>query len=107
MMIEMIGRGRYSNVHRAIEIKTGKEFAIKIIDTEYLSKQEFDILYNEANIMEVMHHPNIIKFYEMSENDQSFKFRLEYVKGDDLYQYVIKNHPLSENFISKVMKNIL
>jgi len=85
MIIEKIGRGRYSNVHKAIETKTGKEFALKIIDIKNLTEEEFQILYNEAKIMEVLKHPNIIEFFEMSENENSFKFLLELIKGEDLY----------------------
>ena len=41
MIIEKIGRGRYSDVHKVLEIKSGKAFALKIIDVEGLTEAEF------------------------------------------------------------------
>lgn len=33
---------------------------------------EKEVLYNEAKIMEVLHHENVIKFYESSESIDSY-----------------------------------
>lgn len=41
---------------------------MKIIPKEGLTKEEHDILDNEARIMKVLRHENIVKFYHSLEN---------------------------------------
>lgn len=37
MIIEKLGRGRYSDVHKVIEYDTGNKFALKVIPKQGLS----------------------------------------------------------------------
>lgn len=72
MIVEKLGWGKYSDVHKVINYKTGEKFALKIISKQGLSEDELKILFNEAKIMEVLRHKNIIKLFEAKENYQTF-----------------------------------
>ena len=71
MIVEKLGRGKYSEVHKVVSMEHGKIYALKIIPKEGLEQDEVDVLYNEARIMEVLRHSNIIQFIEATENNDS------------------------------------
>ncbi len=106
MIIEKIGRGRYSNIHKVISHVNGKFYALKIIKKKGLSQTEMVVLENEAKIMEVLNHKNIIKFYEESQNFESILYIIEYVQGHDLFEYITDNFPIGETKSSWIMKNL-
>lgn len=45
---------------------------MKICRKEDLDLLEKEVLYNEAKIMEILHHDHVIKFYESSESIDSY-----------------------------------
>lgn len=72
MIVEKLGRGRYSSVFKVIKMENGSNYALKICSKDNLSKEELRVLYNEAKIMEVLRHKNIVKFYEATDNQETF-----------------------------------
>ena len=72
MIVEKLGRGKYSEVHKIISYKDGTPYALKIIPKDGLSEEEKEILYNECRIMEVLRHDNIIKFVEAVETPENY-----------------------------------
>ena len=72
MIIEKLGRGRYSSVHKVVSIENGKNYALKVCSKEDLCNDELRVLYNEAKIMEVLRHKNIVEFKEATDNAETF-----------------------------------
>lgn len=60
MIVDKIGRGKYSEIFKVLECKTGKSYAMKVIKKDNLSKTELKVLYYESKIMEVLDHENIV-----------------------------------------------
>jgi calcium/calmodulin-dependent protein kinase I len=60
-------------VKKAIRISDGKEVAIKIIPKTKV-KNHFDMVKDEVSVLENLHHPNVIGFYD------SFESRLVVVR---------------------------
>lgn len=44
--------------------------------------------------MKILKHPHIVKFYDGWENYNSFNYLLEYIEGEDLYEYITNRGPL-------------
>jgi len=80
---ELLGRGGFAKVYHAINNHTGKEYAMKIIDTSRMKKENCD---NEIRLFQsISHlsHPNIVK-YETSFKDpikQRCVIIMEFCKG--------------------------
>ncbi len=70
--IERIGKGKFSKVYKVKSKLDLKYYALKIIEEEELSEDEKLVLLNEARIMQVLHHPNIVKYYESSKTHNSY-----------------------------------
>jgi len=103
---EIIGKGKFSKVYRVRERDTGKEHALKIINKKTLLDEEKVILINEAGIMQVLSHNNVVKLYQSIETHEYYFHVLELVNGDDLYNYVSKRKFLDEYEASWIMKNL-
>lgn len=64
------------------------------------------MLLNEARIMEVLRHDNIIKFIEVSENHEYYQYIMEFFDGEDLFNFVGKYDLLVEEQISKIVGDL-
>lgn len=56
---EPLGFGKFSTVYRALEKKTGKEYAVKIIQRRSLSPRENQALRTEIAVLRLLNHPNV------------------------------------------------
>jgi serine/threonine protein kinase len=52
--------------------QTGEERAVKIINKEKLSSKQMKQFANEVQILRQLDHPNIIKLYEIFEDEDYF-----------------------------------
>lgn len=95
--IKSIGKGGYSNVALVCKESTNELYAAKIFPFKEL-KQKDEIRYttNEINILSILDHPNIIKYYDSfnlkNYNDEEyFIIILEYVEGCSLLDFICDN----------------
>ena len=91
---KLLGRGGSGIVFLAKD-ENDNEYAIKSINKELISN--YSQLITESEISLKVVHPNIIKLYDIYENDKTIFFVLECVKGGDLLQYLLNN---SNNHLS-------
>ena len=78
--IEVLGEGQTSRVVRALDTTTGGEVALK--------RGERDALTREFVILRGLSHPNIVRAFEIDEDDEGSLMVMEVVIGDDLATYV-------------------
>lgn len=72
-----IGRGGFSVVVEAIEKKTGDKCAIKCIKKTMVEGDDIKLLRREIKIMKRVSHPNILKLYEVFEDEDEFFLVME------------------------------
>jgi serine/threonine-protein kinase ULK/ATG1 len=94
-----IGRGMYSTVFRAVNMKTKQEVAIKQVRAEKF--KQFPKLeegtYNEINILSNLEScPHIIKYFDMLKTVNNFYFVYEYCNGGTLEKLLKEKGSLSE-----------
>jgi len=65
-----LGEGRYGVVKYCIQKQTGREAAIKIISKNAMDSTAYEHVHNEMEILKVCQHPNIIKLYDILENQE-------------------------------------
>jgi serine/threonine protein kinase len=94
---EKVGEGKYGIVKRCIQKTTNREAAIKIVKKILMDQESMNQLNIEIEILKMCQHPNIIKLYDIFENQEylfiSNCFLIlvtEYCKGGDLYKYLEK-----------------
>ena len=72
-----IGRGGFSVVVEGTHKKTGERFAIKCIKKTMVEGDDIKLLRREIKIMKRVNHPNILKLYEVFEDDEEFFLAME------------------------------
>jgi serine/threonine protein kinase len=94
---KIIGSGKYGVVRKGTSI-ANPEFtvAIKIIDMNKLSSQ-FHSLIQEILTLKKVDHPNIVSIHEMFRDDNKLFLVLEYVEGQELFDFVTERFKLMES----------
>jgi len=91
-----IGRGGFSVVVEAQNKKTGQKVAIKRIKKDQVEGDDIKLLLREVHIMRGLNHPNILKLYEVYENDEEFFLVMELVTGKELFDKIVERGQYSE-----------
>ena len=94
-----IGKGTYSKVFTVQNKTNFKIFCCK----EILKSKIVDLLKfkNEINTLSKVDHPNIIKFYEIFEDERNFSFIMENCSGGELFQKILDKLSKGETFSEK------
>ncbi|XP_019607952.2 myosin light chain kinase family member 4 isoform X2 [Rhinolophus sinicus] len=92
---EILGGGRFGQVHKCEEKATGLKLAAKIIKTR--GKKDKDEVKNEITVMNQLDHVNLIQLYDAFESKNDIVLVMEYVDGGELFDRIIDdNYNLTE-----------
>ncbi|KAM6184877.1 myosin light chain kinase family member 4 [Rhynchocyon petersi] len=92
---EILGGGRFGQVHKCEEKVTGLKLAAKIIKTR--GSKDKDEVKNEINVMNQLDHVNLIQLYDAFESKNDMVLVMEYVNGGELFDRIIdENYNLTE-----------
>ena len=69
---ETLGKGKYGIVRLGIHKSLNKKVAIKIIAKDQLSENASLLIRNEIEILKISQHRNIVKIYNVYENQNFF-----------------------------------
>ncbi|XP_023658722.1 serine/threonine-protein kinase NIM1 [Paramormyrops kingsleyae] len=102
-----IGCGNFSHVKLGIHALTKDKVAIKILDKTKLDQKTQRLLSREISSMERLHHPNIIRLYEVVETLSRLHLVMEYAPGGELYTKISLDGKLSDTDSKIVFSQIL
>ena len=77
------------------------EVAVKILDKFKIQLKVKRLLSKEIPCMEKLHHPNIIRFYEVIETFSKIFIIMEYASNGELHKKIVMEGKLSES-IAKI-----
>ena len=84
---QKIGKGKFGLVKSGINKETNKPVAIKIMAKKNMDKSDMELAKVEIDILKIAQHPNIIKLYDVFENENYIYIIMEYCSGGDLLSY--------------------
>ncbi|KAH2139574.1 hypothetical protein KXV72_000914 [Aspergillus fumigatus] len=115
----LIGEGSFGSVFLALHAITGELMAVKQVEIPSATKgTEFDkrknsmvtALKHEIELLQGLHHPNIVQYLGTSADDQYLNIFLEYVPGGSiatmLKQYNTFQEPLIKNFVRQILEGL-
>ncbi|KAM7040193.1 myosin light chain kinase 3 isoform 3-T3 [Acridotheres tristis] len=92
---QVLGGGRFGQVHKCTEISTGLNLAAKIIKVK--GAKEKEEVKNEINIMNQLNHVNLIQLYDAFEAKNNITLIMEYLDGGELFDRITdENYHLTE-----------
>ena len=102
-IIKKIGEGGYGKIYKVKNKESGDIRAMKqILKSKIPDIEKFQ---NEINILSMVDHPNIVRLFEVIEDDKYFNLFQELCTGGELLSKVQK--PLKEKEIAKIFKQIM
>ena len=94
---DKLGEGAFGAVHLGINKQTEENVAIKILEKSKINKYKGKVrLEREIEILKKLKHPNIVQFYCVIETSMKIFLIEEYIKGKELFQYIVLKKKLSE-----------
>ena len=94
---EALGEGAFAKVRLATQIHIKEKCAIKIVDKRLLEDtKDIQRLKKEIKILKSIRHKNIIQLFDIMESKTNLYFVIEYCKGGELFDYIVKNKRLNE-----------
>ena len=94
---EALGEGAFAKVRLATQIHIKEKCAIKIVDKRLLEdNKDIQRLKKEIKILKSIRHKNIIQLFDIMESKTNLYFVIEYCKGGELFDYIVKNKRLKE-----------
>ena len=85
-----LGKGKFGLVKLGVHKESGREVAIKIINKKLVGPVDVQQVKSEIDILKIAKHPNIIKLYDVFENEKCIYIIMEYCAGGDLFSYIEK-----------------
>lgn len=84
-----VGQGQFGKVKLATHKPTGVRVAIKVIHKLSLTPDTLRMVQREVTIMKMLHHPNIIRLYEVIESDTHLFIVMEYAAGGEVMDLIM------------------
>eukprot|EP01097_Dermamoeba_algensis_P006627 TRINITY_DN412_c0_g1_i8.p1 TRINITY_DN412_c0_g1~~TRINITY_DN412_c0_g1_i8.p1 ORF type:complete len:376 (-),score=98.78 TRINITY_DN412_c0_g1_i8:277-1404(-) len=102
-----IGRGGFSVVVEATRKDSGKKYAVRCIKKSMVEGDDIILLKREISIMKKIDHPNILKLFEVYEEEEDFYLVMELVNGKELFDKIVDRGQYSEKDASNIVKQIV
>jgi len=104
-VINLVGTGSGGEVYKVWDKKRSTYLALKLLKPEWNSNPQLVANFlDEAQSLSNLQHPNIVRFYELVDNDDSAFFLMDYVEGVTLRKILQgSTAPLPLNQILSIM----
>src|SRR3990170_4630988 len=87
---KQLGQGEFGQVHLATRLRTGSKRAVKVLQKRPNWRSELDILT-------LLQHPNIVRYYDHVEQEDTVYLVMEYCAGGNLFEAVEKAGHIDED----------
>ncbi|XP_033834889.1 serine/threonine-protein kinase DCLK1a isoform X1 [Periophthalmus magnuspinnatus] len=101
----MLGDGNFAVVRECVELSTGREYALKIINKSKCRGKEH-MIQNEVAILRRVKHPNIVLLIEEVDTYSELYLVMELVKGGDLFDAITSANRYTERDASGMLYNL-
>ena len=105
---EVISQTKFCTTYKGVQTSTNLVVTIKKIDKLKTSKTDLKLIKNNLNILKFTQHPNIIKLFDVYEEEKFFYYVLEYYEEVDLFTYIEKrNYKSGEEKTCEIIHQLL
>jgi serine/threonine protein kinase len=101
-----LGKGRYGTVKVCVDLATGHEYAVKIIDGRAM-KSESTINDEVYKLRKVGKHPNVVQFYDFFKDENNmFYIVMELCQGGDLFSRIVEDGSYTEQRAATLLRQL-
>ncbi|VDM16908.1 unnamed protein product [Hydatigera taeniaeformis] len=116
-LISRLGDGGFCEVFKAKDLVNNRYVAIKRVDRSKPTYQKYSpkdvekkvkkLMYREATIMRSLDHPNLIKLYELVEDNEQIFIAMQLAEGGELFDRIIKRGKFTEKDAATVVAQVI
>lgn len=109
-LLEVLGVGSTSTVHRCVIRNTDEEFACKVIDCQIIEERFQGMMVQfqtEIEALRHLQHPGIIRLYDVYiKTDDKIFIIMELMNGGELFDYVVQKGTLMEDEAARIVQKV-
>ncbi|CBZ53562.1 hypothetical protein NCLIV_033490 [Neospora caninum Liverpool] len=103
-----LGVGTFGKVKLGYHNVTGQKVAVKIINKAKMEMMEmYEKIRREINILQCLHHPHVIRLYELIDTPTDIFMVMEYVQGGELFDHIVQKSRLPEHEARRFFQQIV
>jgi calcium-dependent protein kinase len=108
-IIKKLGSGAFADVQLCLFKPLNQQRAVKMIHKAGLHQQQMDQDYmlKEISILTSLDHPNILKCYEIFEDNWKFYVAMDYCAGGELFDKIIQMKKFNELQAAEIIFQVL
>jgi len=102
-----LGEGSFGIVRKAVKKSTNEEYAIKLLEKAKMDMDDLYALSAEVEILSQIDHPNVVKLYEVYEDNSKFYMVFELMTGGELFDRIVEKEHYSEKEAADTIRPIV
>ena len=107
-MRAVVGDGAFSVVKLVYNEETQTYYACKIVPRSRINTKALQDRFElEIRINQQLHHPGIVKLFDLLSDENNFYVIMEFCQSGELFQYIVDRGPLSEQDARPFVRQIL
>jgi hypothetical protein len=105
---QLIGRGGFGAVYRAVQLALGRAVALKVLLPELVMGRAAERFFREAELAQRLEHPNSVRLYDFGRTEQGVPYiAWELLRGRSLEQLLIAEGALPMARVTRVGIQVL
>lgn len=105
---ELLGSGPTGGLYSGISTRDRHRVAIKVISKEIINNDKIlRRVQREVDSMSSIRHKNVVELYDFFSDDDNYYMVMEYCRGGNLYDYIVKKRRLKEKDAAYLYYQIL
>lgn len=103
---ELIGESLSSEIRSCVHKETKTKRAVKVIRKTVKTNKKEEI-HREIEILKTLDHPNILRLFELFEDEKRFYIVTEALRGRELFEEILRRGAFNENDTAAIMQQLL
>ena len=87
---DLVKSAKHGEVRKCMHFQSMKQRGIKVISKNMISSEQKSQMIDQIKISMELDHPNILKTYEVFQDDRHFYIVQELAEGQELFDYIVK-----------------
>ena len=104
---DVLGKGGYAVVKRAVSKLDNTVVAMKMMNRENLDANAEKTIRSEVSLLQSLSNPNIVRGYDFFEEPKTFYFVLEKIDGGELFDRIVRKTHYSEKEARDLVRVLL
>jgi serine/threonine protein kinase len=105
---ELVGRGGFGAVYRAVQLALGRSVALKMLLPELVMGRSAERFFREAELAQRLEHPNSVRLYDFGRTEQGVPYiAWELLRGRSLEQVMLAEGPLPPARVARIGIQVL